>query len=446
MDPGEGPSDPFRRSGRIMRSPTQRSLSVPDVMSETEAETLTQGKKRKERTTPPAVTSKRRQVGEETEEDEERDSDVELMEAGRTADQDFRGKFKGIKRICSDLVRWATSQYKSKKINNLQLGEVKTKVADISELLEGLERETHFMAGRLTERIDLQEKIVEAIEGVDRPVAGRPLSFADVAKVAKVPRVTGIAKVHAPKVLFVRSEGDRQDVDEVKDLIKRTVRPSKLGINIKRVVKTARGVMIETENQDQLDKFKNCPELNDKGLIFDKPRKKNPRLMIYDVDSPEDENEMVEDIYDQNVNKDFIDLPTFKQEFKIVHKYKKRDQKDTRVALVVDCTARVRNEIRRRDRVYVGWQSCRLKDYNPLVRCFKCQQYGHVAKYCRNKNVCPHCAEQHEEAACRNKNRPPKCPNCLTARRDPNHSLTDAKCPEYARATKIAYEKVDYGT
>lgn len=77
--------------------------------------------------------------------------------------------------------------------------------------------------------------------------------------------------------------------------------------------------------------------------------------MVYDVDMPDNENELVEDIYEQNFKESNIDLETFKAEFEYVYKYKKRDTKDTRVSLVIQCSAKVRNLIRTRGKIYIGW-------------------------------------------------------------------------------------------
>lgn len=152
--------------------------------------------------------------------------------------------------------------------------------------------------------------------------------------------------------MFVR-HSDEKNLDDVKQLIKTSIKPSKLGVNIKRVVKTARGVLIETEGAAQLDKIRDCNKLKDNGLIFDKPRRRSPRLMIYDVDK-----DLINEIYEQNMCETGIDVENFTKEFKCVHRYKRKDPKDTRVTLVIECTARIHNILRSRDRLYIGWQSC----------------------------------------------------------------------------------------
>ena len=48
--------------------------------------------------------------------------------------------------------------------------------------------------------------------------------------------------------------------------------------------------MIETEKEDQLTKIEECIELKSKGLIIEKPKKKLPKIMIYDIDGTTPEN------------------------------------------------------------------------------------------------------------------------------------------------------------
>ena len=72
-----------------------------------------------------------------------------------------------------------------------------------------------------------------------------------------------------------------------------------------------------------------------------------------------------------------------------------------------------------------------------VIRCNKCQVFGHTSKKCRSKTLkCPHCAGPHTHAQCRNrKNR--KCANCgLTS-----HGAAYAGCSAYKQyQVKISLE------
>lgn len=430
MDPREGSSkDVFRRSGKTLRSPTTATRESQGGSVSPELEVPQESRKRKEITPPTAMTKKPC-------EDlaiEEEDIVVEREPQG-----DYKDMIELLKTTCNDLLQWGSSQFKSKKITNIQHGVIKTKLEEMNLAMSGLERETYFMAGRLAERIRIEQEIVV-------PRAEGAPTYAEAARIIKMPKVSGVPKLVPPNVMFVRSKDEKVNVEEVKKIIKSSIKPSKIGVNIKKVVKTARGLMIETDGATQLDKIKSCSELTDKGLVFDKPVKKLPRIMIYDVDVPDEVNEFVEEVFEQNMSQELMTYEEFKSNFRVVHKYKKRDPRESRQTIVVECSAKVRNELRRRDRIYIGWQSCRIKDYNPVVRCYKCQSFGHVAKYCRQKDRCSHCAEEHELKSCKNLEQPARCVNCLTVKKEANHQINSPKCPEFIRATRIAYERIDYG-
>ncbi|XP_048251812.1 uncharacterized protein LOC125379948 [Haliotis rufescens] len=65
---------------------------------------------------------------------------------------------------------------------------------------------------------------------------------------------------------------------------------------------------------------------------------------------------------------------------------------------------------------------------NPL-RCFKCQQFGHGAKSCRNKQVCSRCSQNHDGTECTESI---KCANCSG-----EHMSFSKSCPSFVRQTKI---------
>lgn len=298
MEPEEG-SNPFKRSGKVQRSPTGRSFSLPEnILTDPDVETSDGESRKRKDTSPPTSVSKRRTVGDLTRDDEEATSPETLKTI--CSEGDYKQKLDALADIGNDLARWASSQYKSKKFTLIQQKEVSNKATEIREIVTSLRMELSFMAGRLSERISIERQIGE--ETGQAAVSGFP-RFAEAVKSRepRVPKITGVSRVQTPKVLFVRSTDERKDMEEVKNVIKKSIRPSKLGVNIKRVIKTARGVLIEAEGADQLEKIKECPELKDKGLVSDKPKRRSPRLMIYDVEPPETEDELIEDIYSQNV-------------------------------------------------------------------------------------------------------------------------------------------------
>jgi len=83
--------------------------------------------------------------------------------------------------------------------------------------------------------------------------------------------------------------------------------------------------------------------------------------------------------------------------------------------------------------VKLGWQHRQLRPYVPEPRrCFNCQKFSHVSKYCRKQQpVCPVCSEGHKYEDCPNKDHR-KCANC-----GGNHSASYKKCPTYVEMRDI---------
>lgn len=148
--------------------------------------------------------------------------------------------------------------------------------------------------------------------------------------------------------------------------------------------------------------------------------------MIYDIDKGEREERMVE-IFEKTLEDKGLTYEDFKSEFVVKHAFENKrrgrgarnrqqeagenQRQETKENWVVECTGRVRNYLRERDKIYIGWECCRVKDYIDLARCYKCQRYGHVAKVCQNKETCSYCAGEHKFADCTAGEDQVKCSN-----------------------------------
>ena len=85
------------------------------------------------------------------------------------------------------------------------------------------------------------------------------------------------------------------------------------------------------------------------------------------------------------------------------------------------------------DRIYVGSQPvCKVYDSFYILRCYKCQQFGHHSRDCKNDAKCGHCAENHETRVCTVKANPlsASCANCVESKNpDHKHTANDLQCP-----------------
>jgi len=97
-------------------------------------------------------------------------------------------------------------------------------------------------------------------------------------------------------------------------------------------------------------------------------------------------------------------------------------------------------------RLYIGAQTtCKVYDHVFVLRCYKCQDYGHHSEDCTNSAVCGFCAKTgHETRNCNVYTRNghgKKCINCHQAGNDSRHEANHPQCPvfleKYAKAKRM---------
>ena len=89
------------------------------------------------------------------------------------------------------------------------------------------------------------------------------------------------------------------------------------------------------------------------------------------------------------------------------------------------------------DRVYVGFMCFYVRAYIPKpMRCFNCQKFGHIAKFCKEKRRCARCTGDHEYGDCGEETKL-KCCSC-----GGEHSVTFGKCPTMKKEVEVQKVKV----
>ena len=109
-------------------------------------------------------------------------------------------------------------------------------------------------------------------------------------------------------------------------------------------------------------------------------------------------------------------------------------------SLIFKAIVKVSNVIRsilaiQKNKVYIGFQSmCKVYDSIFVLRCYKCQGYGHHSDECKNDKLCGLCCGDHETKSCDKStdDQDFKCCNCVKANNDEtNHHAGDPRCPVF---------------
>ncbi|XP_054745492.1 uncharacterized protein LOC129249847 [Anastrepha obliqua] len=90
-----------------------------------------------------------------------------------------------------------------------------------------------------------------------------------------------------------------------------------------------------------------------------------------------------------------------------------------------------------KQKLKIGWAVCRIREKPDLRRCYRCLEYGHLARACKNEDDrsqnCLKCGEKgHQAKVCEKK---PFCGACKrNGREDTSHQNGSRKCPLYQAA------------
>lgn len=175
---------------------------------------------------------------------------------------------------------------------------------------------------------------------------------------------------------------------KTKELVLNLVTPTTDKLQIKNVRKIqGNGILVETAKQSDNTALMANDKLEAAGLTVDAQTKRNPRIVIYDVPRTENDEATLNAIVEQNANTQ--NRGTLKQQIKLA--FKTGDRKKEKCNWFLEVSKEARDFLITKERLYIGWNCCRIQDYLVATQCYKCQGFGHTAKHCRSdKDICGH--------------------------------------------------------
>ncbi|XP_031781401.1 uncharacterized protein LOC116416601 [Nasonia vitripennis] len=130
--------------------------------------------------------------------------------------------------------------------------------------------------------------------------------------------------------------------------------------------------------------------------------------------------------------------------------YMYSNSKTNLTSVLVEVTPDIYRSIRdRNNKIFVGWQSCRVYDLINIKPCMKCARFGHNTAKCMNETTCLRCSQAHKTTSC--KNPALACPNCYYINRkyatdlNINHDAMDSnQCHIFKNKIKKYIDSTDY--
>lgn len=294
--------------------------------------------------------------------------------------------------------------------------------------LFALKIKVSYLQGRLDERDDLMGLI---------KFERKTETYAEKAK-TKRPMVNNrVVPVRtSDKVVILYPEDEAQKSEVTRTAVKEVLAPKKEGLQIRAMRNVNKGgVVIETGSAKSTLAIKEAAQ-KVKNIRCVEPRRIKPRMQVFDVERGMTESEFHSCLFKQNLE----DLGVTEEEVKegVTLRFKTGRRDAELCNWVVEVSSHIRTLLLDKGRVYLEYASCRVRDFLAVSRCYRCQGYGHLVKYCKSTaDTCSHCGKSgHNFRDCPDTRQEPVCVHCLTAKKDSKHRVGTMECPIYVRAVE----------
>ncbi|XP_026331164.1 uncharacterized protein LOC113238556 [Hyposmocoma kahamanoa] len=290
-------------------------------------------------------------------------------------------------------------------------------------------KQKYISASTLINASDEQVNIAAQLKDLKNCVQSVPRASPSNQSFADMVRKGGMPLVCPSKTSSIAIYPANKDTssDVTKKILQNLIKPEELKLHISGMRKTkGGGVVISSERKDDLIKLKQSEQLKTSGLKVEDATKKRPKVIVLGVPSTISDKDLLECLYEQNISDKHPSLTrnTLESSIKLSHKSGKKNEPT----------------------FFINWTSCPVRDYTIVTRCYKCQQYGHSAKFCRDtESTCGHCGcTGHSIKECSKHAEPAKCATCIRFNKPANHKTGDEQCPARKSAVTRHIGTIDY--
>lgn len=215
------------------------------------------------------------------------------------------------------------------------------------------------------------------------------------------------------KTLLVYPKKEGWDFQKTKKLLRDSAGP--LANTVKDVINTrGNGIILKCNTSEDRERLRIAldSEQNKENITIKVPRNKK-KVIIYSVPC---------EITEEDLKLSIVQLfPALEEEIFEVKAFP--SEGETKNWLVTS-TIRLQKLLIRSKRLCLKFNSCSIKEFFEVLRCFRCQGYGHTSYQCERPVVCNNCAGAHDTRDCKVEAR--RCINCLQRKSTRNAIVTGA--------------------
>lgn len=283
------------------------------------------------------------------------------------------------------------------------------------------------------EKAEMPKSYVEAAKEGDRKGRDKPEEDQDESKKAKT----------SEHVLIVfPKKGAKKDAKALSSEMRSAIRdPKEIGIGVQwtRPLQNG-GVLVRVDTPKDLgaltEALKSHKTLGEMVEIH-VPRKRSPRIIVYDVPNGCQAEEVVTVLAEQAK----VDPATLTSKFSV----KRGDTNHW----VLEADPSSFATIKKVGSFKFGWQCVRVGEHIRPTQCYKCGGYGHIAKGCLAAECCLRCSRPgHRAKDCKSKK---YCNNCKNLSKiskqkvETSHTMLDLHCPSRKVEKELIAKRTNYG-
>lgn len=251
-----------------------------------------------------------------------------------------------------------------------------------------------------------------------------------------------VAKQKSPVVLVKTSDKNVTNKQVEKD-VKSAINPGELDISVKNTRLIRDGLLITCANAKSVDALKsNLAMKVGSSYNISVPKKRLPRLCLFGVKSEVAQDENLEEII---ISSNKFICP-HRNGIKVVTTLKYK----AAFNIVLEAEPSLYKLIKQKGSLMLGWDSYVVKDHFSIVRCFKCSQFGHTIKNCKQSSyICGKCGGPHENTNCSSEVF--SCVNCINFNAKnhsdvpTNHHTGDTSCYCFKLQIELVKSNTNYG-